>query len=219
MAAPLESSHPSKSRSAPPPPAPPPTEPRKPHDQEDILNQKLGLLNALLSVGALRPAFAMMSKYPWVVDAYPEIADLVLRILKVSISPLYATHFPAKEWVPSFTKPKARYGPSGLVSVPERKPQLTLWAPIPPCTHTTEFVFFFKNWMDRVPLCADLDDLKDVIEPIMRFIGLHVSRDPAFLSKFLRVGRMHLHSLVSVPSKLCSGFYLSQLFAARTRTR
>ena len=197
MAAPLESGHSSKSRPPPPPPPPPPVEVRKSQESEEIPNQKLGVLNALLSVGALRPAIALISKYPWIVDASPEIADLMLRILKHSISPLYATHAPTKEWMHSFNKPRARYGSTGVVSAPERKPQLTLWAPTPPCTSTLDFVFFFPRWSERVPTCTTLDDLMSVIEPLMKFIGLHVSRDPGFLSKFLRLGRTHLAATVS----------------------
>ena len=41
------------------------------------------------------------------------------------------------------------------------------------------------------------DDLMDVLEPMLRFIGLHVSRDPVFLAKFLRLGRNHIGTTVS----------------------
>lgn len=195
MAAPLESSH-SKSRSAPPPP-PPPTEARPSPSPEENPNQKLGLLNALFSVGALRPAFAILSKFPWLVDSNSEIADLILRILTLSITPLFSAQFPPREERSGFSRPKARYGPSGIITVPERKPQLTLKAPTPLCTASVEFVFFFRPWADRVPMCHTFDDLSNVVEPILRFIGLHISRDTMFLTKFVRLGRQHLVSLLS----------------------
>ncbi|KXN87957.1 THO complex subunit 2 [Leucoagaricus sp. SymC.cos] len=154
-------------------------------------NQKIGLLHALLSVGALRPAFAILSKFPWVVDVFPELGDLLLRILKYSLEPFYDA-MANKQRNPNFLKPRPRHAPSGIVQPATRKPLLTLWAPTPPSTSTTDFNFFFPDWVDRIPMTATLDDLQDVIEPIMHFIGIHISRDPLFLTKFLRLGRQHL---------------------------
>lgn len=192
MAAPLESSGSSNTKSR---PAPAPEAQKE--EAKEVPNQKLGLLNGLLAVGALRPALAILSKFPWMVDAYPEVADLMLRVLKHSIAPLYDTTVPSKDKTASFTKPRMRYGASGVVAAPERRSHLTLWAPTPPCTSTVEFVFFFPDWTQRVPVCNTYDDLIDVLEPLMRFIGLHVSRDTAFLTKFLRLGRHHMLSTVS----------------------
>ena len=39
-----------------------------------------------------------------------------------------------------------------------------------------------------IPLCSSLDDLIDVIEPLVRFIGLHITRDPLFVTKSTRLG-------------------------------
>jgi THO complex subunit 2 len=191
MAAPLESSSStSRIKSA------APVESKKTPEIKDPPNQIVGLLSALLSVGALRPAVAIMSKYPWLVDAFPEIADLMLCIMKESLSGFYDSVFVTRERNPSFAQPRARYGTSGVSVPPPRKPLLTLWAPTPPSTSTTDFVFFFPDWAQRVPVCSSYDDLVDVIEPMMRFVGLHVSRDPLFLTKFLRLGRLHLSSTV-----------------------
>lgn len=207
MAAPLEAaSAPSSSKPRPSTPL----ESKKPTEIVEAPPQKIGLLNALLAVGALRPAIAIMSKFPWVVDAYPEIADLMLRVMKQSISSLYETTLVTKERNLSFTQPRARYGSAGVSAPPPRKTQLTLWAPMPPSTITTDFVFFFPDWTQRVPLCSSLDDLVDVIEPLMRFIGLHVSRDPMFVTKFTRLGRIHLLSTVNtIISDLCCEWTIS----------
>ncbi|KAH9077515.1 transcription factor/nuclear export subunit protein 2-domain-containing protein [Lactarius deliciosus] len=194
LAAPLESSsQPSSSRLVPPPPPevkkpPTSTEPRDPP------NQKVGLVVALLSVGALRPALALLTKFSWLVDAYPEIADLLIRVMKHSLTSLYDQHLVTKPRNPSNIQPRARWGATGVVPAPARKPMLTLCAPTPPGTSTIDFVYFFPFWTDRVPLCNTMDDLIDVIEPLMAFVGLHVSRDPVFLTKFARLGRLHIAS-------------------------
>jgi THO complex subunit 2 len=189
MAAPLESGS-SKSKFI------TPVEPKKTTESKEPPNQKLGLLSALLSVGALRPAIAILSRFPWLVDAHPELADLILRIMKESLGAFYDSMFVTKERNPSFAQPRARYGAGGVTLPTARKPLLTLWAPTPPGTSTTDFIFFFPDWTQRVPLCSSFDDLVDVMEPMMGFIGLHVSRDPLFLTKFLRLGRLHLLSTV-----------------------
>ena len=213
MAAPLESG---ASSSKPKPTAPVET---KAVESKQLPNQKLGLLSALLSVGALRPAFAILSKCSWLVDAHPEIADLVLRILKQSLSGLYDSLLVTKERNPSFGHPRARYGTGGLSTPSPRKPVLTLLAPTPPSTSSTDFVFFFPDWIRWVPVCNFLGDLVDVIEPMMRFIGLHVSRDPLFLTKFLRLGRMHIVSTVHLHVHSYGDMYSQHLFADPCRRR
>ncbi|KAI0069545.1 hypothetical protein K474DRAFT_1751608 [Panus rudis PR-1116 ss-1] len=59
---------------------------------------------------------------------------------------------------------------------------------------------FYPGWSKYVTKAQILDDLVDVIEPFMRFIGFHVSRVPTFLTKFLRLGRMHLMTTVGTPN-------------------
>ena len=159
-------------------------------------NQKAGLVGALLAVGALRPAIAVISKFPWLLDAHVEVTDLMLRNIRHSIAPLYDSTFVLKERNASFTRPRAKFSPNGVTSVPTRKPQLTLIAPTPPSTASTDFVFFFPDWPERIPVATTFDDLEDVIEPIMSFIGPHISRDPLFVSKVTRLGRSQLMTTV-----------------------
>ncbi|KAH8106136.1 transcription factor/nuclear export subunit protein 2-domain-containing protein [Cristinia sonorae] len=188
MAAPLETnstSKPSRNSASP--------EQRKASEKSsEGANQKLGLLHALLSVGAIRPTLMVLAQYPWMVDAYPALADLMISILKHSIAPLTETNLAHKEKLTSFTKPRAKFGASGVIPAPERRPQLTLTAPTPPSTNLVDFVFFYPQWTERIPVCSTLADIVDVVEPLMKFIGLHISRDPHFVHKFLRLGRVHI---------------------------
>ena len=78
MAAPLESS----GTTTPKPSTSTPVDTNKQTNSGEVASQKVGLVHALLAVGALRPAFAVLSRYPWLVDAAPEIADVILRILR-----------------------------------------------------------------------------------------------------------------------------------------
>ena len=191
MAAPLETSSYSRPRHS------TPAETKKVEEPKEIPNQRLGILHALLSVGALRPAIAMISQYPWIVDAHPELCDLIIRILEHSIKTLYERMVVLrKDDMKDFTAAKARWGPSGLVATPERKPHVTLIAPEPPCTSSVDFVFFFPDWTRYIPVCQSEEDIVDVVEPLMKFIAPHVSRGYVFFTKFIRIGRYHLGSVM-----------------------
>ena len=78
----------------------------------------------------------------------------------------------------SFNQARACYGAAGVTYPPPQKPLLTLWAPTPPSTSTSNFVFFFPDWVEQVPMCSSLNDLEDVMEPLMKFISIHISCDP-----------------------------------------
>ncbi|KAG1756059.1 transcription factor/nuclear export subunit protein 2-domain-containing protein [Suillus lakei] len=190
MAAPLESSS-STSQ-----PRVEPTEVKKSVIESNPPNQIAGLVSGLLSLGSLRPAIAVLTRIPWLVDAHPELADLILRVLKYSIAPLYDATFVLKERNPSFTQPRARFSATGTLALPIRKYQLSLIAPTPPSTASVDFVFFFPDWTQRIPLCTSFEDMANVIEPLMSFIGLHVSRDALFVTKITRLGRSQLLSTI-----------------------
>jgi len=88
-------------------------------DIEDT-NQKAGLLVGLLAVRALNPTVALLSKFPWLVDVRTEIADLLIRILKVSLSPLYESLLITKERNPSLRIPKHGTGyPESVILHPK----------------------------------------------------------------------------------------------------
>lgn len=171
----------------------------KPAEVKEKSNQKVGVISALLSIGAIRPALSLIATYPWIVDANPQLADLIIRIMKHSIASLYESTLITKERPTGFVQPKARYGAAGLQPAPARKPHLTFWAPTPPSTSVWDFVFFFPKWTERVPVCTQLSDLVDFVEPFMRLATVHISRDPLFVTKFLRLGRHHLATTVSSP--------------------
>jgi THO complex subunit 2 len=182
MAAPLESSGTT---------APKITAPETKKEEPKILsNQKLELTAALLALGALRPAIAIMSMYPWLVDAHPELADLLLRALGVSIQQYYDVSITkGKTRVSDWTQARERYGASGFTTPVPRRYVPTSIAPIPPSTSTVDFVFFFPDWADRVPICIHSDDLVHIVAPLLAFVNVHLHRNTVLLTKLTRIGR------------------------------
>lgn len=185
MAAPLESSGSSGAKTKATPAA-------EPTPQKDPPQQRIGLLKALLAIGALRPGFAMLSQHPWLVDAHPDTADLLNRIISHSLEPLFLSKYPKSDDARGFSVPRPKLSPGGVTAQPVRKYMLTLWAPTPPSTATNDFVFFFPNWTERIPICSTTKDLEIFLQPIIHFAGLHISRDPLLLAKLVRLGRSHL---------------------------
>ncbi|EPQ59661.1 hypothetical protein GLOTRDRAFT_136479 [Gloeophyllum trabeum ATCC 11539] len=195
LAAPLESSNtPSSSKPRPAAPA----EAKKAPEPKSTAEQKARLLEALLAVGALRPALSILSSYPWLVDAHTEIADLLIRVLTESIEPLHKSI--SRQLNPSFRQSSMRYSKEAgrVVQPPPRTFKITLWAPTPPPTYQTEFVYFFPYWTERVPVAQTLEDLADVVEPLLAFVRVHVSRDASFMTKIVRLGRHHIATTVEV---------------------
>jgi THO complex subunit 2 len=182
--------------------------------EKETANQKVGLLTALLALGVLKPALALLSRFPWLVDASPLITDLVLRILAVSTFSFHdaieAAVSGQKERA-DFSQPRARFGAGGMTTPLPRKPQLTLVAPTPPCTNTVEFVYFFPDWVDRIPVCNNFDDLVSVIGPLMAFVKVHASRDTLFFSKLIRLGRAHLRKVESETDHPARAFWFNML--------
>jgi len=196
IAAPLSDDTVPTSVSSAKPAAPEPEQQEK--KQKDIPNQKLGLLTALLSVGALRPSVAILTKFPWMTAAYSELTDLYLRILRVSMQPLYETACHTNtDLVSSNTKPRARFGSNGAVQPPQRKHILTICAPTPPSTVTSEFVFFYPTWDAFIPRCTQHSDIADVLVPLLTYLSTQISRDMAFVTKLCRIGRLQLTAEVS----------------------
>jgi THO complex subunit 2 len=156
-------------------------------------NQKIGILKALLSVGALRPAFFILSKFPWMVSNHLDVSDLLLRILRVAIEPLYSPYsYSNRSGLENATTSKT--AAHAMDSKP-RKSVLTAWAPLPPPTATTDFVFFYVGWERWIPVCTTREELISVCEPFMRYTGVHLYRDIGFLTRLLRIGKAELQEV------------------------
>jgi THO complex subunit 2 len=169
------------------PPARTPTRPKRP------LVQKIAIIAALLTVGALRPAIALITRFPWVVDSHPEISDLLLRILHVSLKSCFETYFPQDhEHSLQNSQPRQRWSQNGPQLSPQRKPSLTILAPTPISTMSSSFVFFYPAWCHGVPVCKNDDDIQRVVEPLVTILGLQIHRDLNFFSKLCQLARAQL---------------------------
>jgi len=171
----------------------PPTEPP---------NARLGLLRALLSIGAFQQAYWVLSTYSWICEPVPEVADLLLRLLCVSISPHYcnaASPFSAKRSIAeskaeSLCQQRQRFSVQDKKNIPAPSPSFAITGkPIDiPRTHAGQWrepVYFFSEWKDRIPQCNTAEDVLQVLAPALKLIGAHAARNREFFVQLLRIAK------------------------------
>jgi THO complex subunit 2 len=172
-----------------------PTGPKRP------IVQKIAFISALLTVGAIRQAVCLISRFPWVVDSHTEISDLLLRILQASLKPSFELHLPHDpEVAAQNSMPRQRWSPSGLVAPLPLKASLTVFAPEPTATTSTFFVFFYPAWSRGVPLCKNDHDMQKILEPLVAMLGLQIHRDLNFFTKLCQLARIQLSQKVCKPA-------------------
>lgn len=163
--------------------------------------QKAGLLKAMLAIGDLQHSIFLLSRFYWISGPHPEVADLLCRLLHVSIEPAYSELRPSKK-LPTdiscrLSISKARPHPPLL---PEQTVTLTAEAILPPSTLSTRYEYFYLSWKDQVPICASLDHVLETLTPLLKFIGLRIHRDVLLVTKLCRIGVAHVISSQSNPA-------------------
>jgi len=164
------------------------------------MDQKVQLLTCLLTIGAIPESLFILGRFPWLPEAYPELLDLIHRILHHSIKDVYDMSRPSSNQDPECpTKRVADLDQSGvpkgqvrLVQTPIRK-QLR-W-PFPDKFDTNEgnsYRFYWDEWADNVPVCQNVDDVFTLCGTLLNYSCVNIGRDAALLSKFARIGARSL---------------------------
>ena len=167
---------------------------------DEPTDQKVQLLTNLLTIGALPEALFILGRFPWLPEAYPDLLDLIHRILNHSIKDVYDTARPSPSQVlgcPNKQAPDSDQNgvPKGqvrLVPVPSRK-QLR-W-PFPDKFDTNEnlsYRFYWDEWADNIPVCQSVDDVFTLCGTLLNFTGVNIGRDASLLSKLARIGAKSL---------------------------
>ncbi|GAA5874250.1 hypothetical protein JCM16303_005789 [Sporobolomyces ruberrimus] len=166
---------------------------------QDLPNQKVGLLRALLVVGDTTHAWFILAQWPILVHAFPDIADLLNRLLTVSIDPAYGPASISRkhsQWAEEFRAEKSRSVLDAKgekkVLIPEIKRLITGEA-FPDIRG--EWTFFFSGWTERIPKAGDAEEALFVLEKtFMPLLGIFVARDFSLLTKICRIISHDLNS-------------------------
>ncbi|GAA5826823.1 hypothetical protein JCM5353_005408 [Sporobolomyces roseus] len=166
---------------------------------QDLPNQKVGLLKALLVVGDVTHAMFILAQWPILVQAFPEIADLLNRLLSVSIKPAYDSISISRkhsQWADEFKAERSRtiIDSKGdkKVLIPEIKRRITGDAFPDP---KGEWTFFFPGWKERVPKAGDATEVLDMLEKtFLPLVTVFIARDHTLFTKICRLATQDLKS-------------------------
>lgn len=171
----------------------------KPVPPKEPPNQILGLLKALLALGEMEYSLFILGVYPWLVGAFEEVATLLIRLLKVSLRPVYSTISSAAKhevFKDEFVNaPRHKFDIRRQALLPANAPRLqpTALLPEPAGTSIVRFVCAFgPRWTDKIPLCKTGADVVQVFLPLLRVLGVSLHRDIELFQQLCRLGRVQL---------------------------
>lgn len=157
----------------------------------DLPNQKLSLLRALLTIGDIKRSLFIIAQYPYLVSVYPDIADLLNRLLAESIKPAYdsiATMKEVRKTTEAARVPRTHYSTTTKTQVPPMKPTAFISARAFPKIESSRLhTFFFAEWKERLPLCEDSLETLEVLEIYLPIIGFFISNDFPLFTKLCRI--------------------------------
>lgn len=169
----------------------------KPEDElPDPSDQKVLLLKSLLAIGAIPESLFIISKFPWLMDGYPELPEFIHRILHHSLDKVYTqlrplpttNDFPGQQILSSDQTGVAK-GHLRLTEPPARR---TLrWAQLDTAdtNEGTDYRFYWDDWADDVPICQSVDDVFALCSSFLNLSGHKIGQDAALLTKLARIGK------------------------------
>jgi THO complex subunit 2 len=177
----------------------PATKPEE-NDLPEPSDQKVQLLKSLLAIGALPESLFILSKFPWLMDVYPELPEFIHRILHQCLSKVYASLRPIpdaedlreQQQIPSHDQTGLGKGQIRLCQAPPRR--VLRWAQLDKedTNDGTDYRFYWDDWADNVPLCQTVDDVFALCSSFLNLSGHKIGQDPSLLTKLARIGK---HSL------------------------
>ncbi|GAA96697.1 uncharacterized protein L969DRAFT_246836 [Mixia osmundae IAM 14324] len=171
-------------------------------------NEKLGLLRALLSIGCLEEGLFILADWPLFINAHPDVADLLLRIMDYLVMPAYRS-LPLQanrvDRSASLATPKSRYSlserrlipPHGLVSY-----ALSVRAINNPPKPGQESVFFMPDWSKMLRQAASAENVLDTLWDLLKLVGIQLGRHLTFATRLCRIARYcltHENSMSEAP--------------------
>lgn len=163
-------------------------------------DQKVQLLIHLLTIGAIPESLFMLSRFAWLPGAFPEVYDLIHRILHHSINKVYED-----SQIPSISAeecPGIKYADFDQTSAPKGHVRRTQFIPrkLLRWPHAdkydqnegTSYRFYWDEWADDIPVCQTVDDIFTLCSTLLNFSGVNIGRDSSLLSKLATIGTKSL---------------------------
>ena len=164
--------------------------------KRDLPNQKVALLRSILASGDLKHALYIIGQFPFLVQVYPDIADLLSRLLSESIQPAYnaiSVATQTAEYALDFKIARPSYSSTSKGPVKPSRPSLFISArAFPKLESGRIYIFFFAEWKDRLPKCEEWEEVLEVLEVLLPIIGMNVSSDFGLFTRICRILKKNL---------------------------
>ncbi|KAG9241052.1 transcription factor/nuclear export subunit protein 2-domain-containing protein [Calycina marina] len=164
-------------------------------------DQKVELLQHLLTIGAMPESLYIIGRFPWIFEAYPELFPLIHRIISHSINDLYEQSRPVSDhdiFVTPKKIPTEDQPIKGQVKVAPMATRKTLRWPFADkhdaSNEGTSYKYYLEEWADDLPKCQTVDDMFTLCSTLVNLSGVNIGRDPSLLSKISRIGAASLSS-------------------------
>ncbi|KAL9093369.1 MAG: hypothetical protein Q9165_004110 [Trypethelium subeluteriae] len=175
-----------------------PAEETEPPKLSEPSDQKVLLLRNLLTIGALPESLYVLGKFPWLVNAYPDLLSYIHRILHHSLSKMYEAVEPVIKRSSVRASQAIVEEPTGVLvgelTTTEMKPRSTLkWTK--PDLHDVgdqDMCFYYEHWTDDIPVCQTAEDVFTLCSTFLNLSGYKIAQDTALMVKLVRIGRKSL---------------------------
>ncbi|KAJ9643031.1 THO2 plays a role in transcriptional elongation [Coniosporium tulheliwenetii] len=158
-------------------------------------DQKIALLRSLLLIGAIPEALFILGRFPWLLEALPDLPEYIHRILHHCLAKVYeaSKSTPQDE---GLTAAKPQLGdqagqPKGQVKYVQAPPRKSLrWAKLDKndSGDGVDYRFYWDDWADNVPVCQNVDDVFLLCDTLLNLSGVKIGQDPTLLIKLARIG-------------------------------
>ncbi|KAJ5451360.1 hypothetical protein N7491_000542 [Penicillium cf. griseofulvum] len=170
--------------------------PKTENELPDPSDQKVLLLKSLLAIGAIPESLFIISKFPWLMEAYPELPEFIHRILHHSLNKVYVQFrplsstgdFPGAQYMVTSDQNSAK-GQIGLTPPPARR--VLRWAQLDKedTNDGTDYRFYWDDWADNIPICQSIDDVFALCSSFLNLSGHKIGQDASLLAKLVRIGK------------------------------
>ncbi|KAI9825089.1 MAG: THO complex subunit 2 [Thelocarpon impressellum] len=162
----------------------------------DPSDQKVQLLKSLLCIGAIPEALFILGRFPWLPEVYPEVPELLHRVLHHSLSRVSDALQPLGG---GSSLGCQREDDDVLAVVLKGQPRaadrrVLRWA-LPDkddASEPADYRFYWDDWADNIPICQSVDDVFTLADTLLNYSGVKIGRDPVLLVKLVRIGRRSL---------------------------
>ncbi len=162
-------------------------------------DQKIQLLKSLLCIGAIPEALFILGRFPWLVDAYPDLPEYIHRILHHCLNKVYEPLRPLRDR-PTVRAEKQSLADQGNTGKGEvrfadfQARRVLRWANLDKndAGDGIDYRFYWDDWADHVPVCQNIDDVFTLCSTLLNFSGVKIGQDPELLMKLARIGKKSL---------------------------